>query len=64
ILHKYYSVDVLTDHPGILDCRLNARFQDEEPAEILRVVAASFGLELQSAGMRYLLSGPGCTGKP
>lgn len=64
ILHKYYSVDVLTDHPGILDCRLNARFQDEEPAEILRVVAASFGLELKSAGRRYLLSGPGCTGKP
>lgn len=64
ILNKYYSVDVVTDHPGILDCRLNARFQDEEPAEILRVVAASFGLELKSAGTRYLLSGPGCTKKP
>lgn len=60
ILQQTHGIDIMTTNHAILDCELSATFKDESPDEIMEVIAATLGLQLQRNGSQYILQGEGC----
>lgn len=60
-LERIYHVQVRMLNPALKRCTLTAEFDDEPVERILRVIADTFGLELQKPSAdAYTLDGDGC----
>ncbi len=60
ILQKAFAIQVELTNPGIGNCTLSAVFDKKGPEEILRIIAATLGLELSGKAPHYVLSGNPC----
>ncbi len=63
LVGKHYGIAIAVAQNEVLDCRLTASFRDENPEQIVSVIAASFNLEMRSTPSGYLLVGTGCLAK-
>ena len=63
LVGKHYGIAIAVARNEVLDCRLTASFRDENPEQIVSVIAASFNLEMRSTPSGYLLVGTGCLAK-
>ncbi len=57
LLEQYYPLNITTDNPALLECRLNARFEKQSIEEVLEVIALTFGLEYQLIGKEATFKG-------
>ncbi len=60
LLQKAYGIEIDLANPGIGNCTLTATFDHKEPNEILRIIAATLGLQLSGGSGHYVLSGNAC----
>lgn len=60
-LERIHGIHITLANEAIARCSLTATFEDEPLEEVLRVVAVTFGLQVEKvAPDRYLLTGDGC----
>jgi ferric-dicitrate binding protein FerR (iron transport regulator) len=60
-LRERYGVEVELANEAIGRCALKATFEEEPVEQVLQVVAATFGLQVEPiAPGRYMLIGDGC----
>lgn len=60
LLEKNYQVDISVANPGILNCRLSARYKDATIENILDQIAAVFNLQVSGDGNEFQIAGEGC----
>lgn len=59
-IHKAYGIEVEFANPGIGNCTLTATFDNKKPEEMLRIIAATLGLQISGTSGHYVLSGNAC----
>lgn len=59
-LKQVFDVEISVSDAAILNCRLQANFENQSLDEILEIIALSQNLELQADGVNFLLIGAGC----
>jgi transmembrane sensor len=62
-LSRTFQTEIRVSDSSICQCRLTASFEGEPVEQVLRVIAATFDLELTKNNETYLLTGNGCKGK-
>lgn len=60
MLERNYQVNISVANPGILNCRLSARYSDATVENILEQIAAVFNLQISAAGREFQVTGEGC----
>ncbi|MGC8865943.1 MAG: FecR family protein [Bacteroidales bacterium] len=60
LLQKTYSIEVELVNPGIGNCTLTATFDNQSPEDILRIIAATLGLQVSGSQRHFVLSGNSC----
>jgi ferric-dicitrate binding protein FerR (iron transport regulator) len=60
LLQKAYGIEIELVQPGIGNCTVTATFDKQEPGEILRIIAATLGLQLSGNAGHFVLSGNAC----
>jgi ferric-dicitrate binding protein FerR (iron transport regulator) len=61
VLEQHFPIRITAENQDILQCRLTATFPEDSPANILTVIAESFGLTLETNANQFILSGRGCS---
>lgn len=59
-LQTVYNVKIEVDNPAILECKLNASFDNQPVEEVLEIIALAQGLQVENTGNTFLLKGEGC----
>jgi ferric-dicitrate binding protein FerR (iron transport regulator) len=59
-LERYFEIEFEITNTLILDCHLKATFDNPDIEDVLAVLSATFGLEIEHDGGRYILRGVGC----
>lgn len=60
LLQKAFGIRIELAQPGIGNCTVTASFDKQEPGEILRIIAATLGLQLSGNAGYFILSGNAC----
>jgi ferric-dicitrate binding protein FerR (iron transport regulator) len=63
LLRDHFGTEIRVTEKTILKCRLTSTFVNEPPEMILKIIAETFGLNLNFEQQNYVLSGKGCEGK-
>lgn len=59
-LERHYAVKITADNQKLLDCRLTAKFYDENIDQVLEIIKTNFNLVSTKEDKRFTISGNGC----
>ncbi|GAA4395782.1 hypothetical protein GCM10023187_03130 [Nibrella viscosa] len=59
-LNEVYQADIHLSNPGLQNCRLTVRFDNQSLDYVLTVTAETLGLRVRREGTRTVLEGDGC----
>jgi transmembrane sensor len=60
VISRNYHITITASDSTLYHCRLTTSFKDETAADIMSVIAETFGLQLSKENDTYRLSGHGC----
>lgn len=60
ILERVYGIDLLLENEILKDCKLNVAFENDQIAQVLKVIAGTLKIEYREEGETQILSGNAC----